>query len=136
MHRFKRTVIKEERILEEYDPESEDCRYLLECARRLDSVLHSVGWSVELGLALVSLLNACSVRFRDGFVVNEGPRMETLIGYAEAEAIVAAICSRPDEDAEWWRNVRLGPGRPDVPDELYEDLRVIVTSDASVESLG
>lgn len=111
--------MRPERITEAFPQGSDEASYLVECARRLEELFIGLQWSVELGLALIALMNAHSIGFDDGFVLGDDSQLSKTIGYLEAELIVSSILQEPNEPAEWWRDMRLGPDGPRFGDDSF-----------------
>ncbi|MEM6293986.1 MAG: hypothetical protein AAGA54_22100 [Myxococcota bacterium] len=133
VYRISGALMRDDRIREEFDSDGPELVYLLECARRLEAVFAPSEWTLERGITLISILNAFSIRFCDGFVIGDTSEDWKLLGFAEAEAVVAAISSEPNQSAEWWRDVRLGPRRPKTTDELFFEMKAEIVSAPGVE---
>jgi hypothetical protein len=96
--------------------------YLIEAADRMRTVVEDWEWTVESGVMLVQLLQIYEIVFNDGFVLN-GDTTETVIGVADASAIVAAIAPSPkDAGWEWWSRRAAASTGLRFPEGLADEL--------------
>lgn len=76
--------------------------YVRDAAFHLRPIVNEWEWSEEAGVGLIRIIQIYEFVFVDGFVLN-GDDPETVVGVADACAIVAAISSAPEgADWKWW----------------------------------
>lgn len=109
--------------------------YLIECADRLSAIFSGAEWSPERGLALILVLNAHHIHFSNLFTLGDATQTWKLFGYAEAEAVVAAICDNPRRSPEWWRSFRLDPGTAETPELLYHQICDEIVNSTTVDRI-
>ncbi|HEX6099235.1 MAG TPA: hypothetical protein VF432_23175 [Thermoanaerobaculia bacterium] len=109
-------------IRQEYSDDETVADYLCEVARRLDPLFPGGITEIPLGLSLFALLQAQSIHFFDGFVINDISDPDKIIGTDPALVVVAALDAdvRPPS---FWDSQRFPRGNDDRQDQMYRALK-------------
>lgn len=95
-----------DKIDHEYDPDDKVVVYLREVTRRLGGFVGTRPAAATL-VALLELMTARTIRYTDGFVINERQDLSRALGYAEVDLIGSALYDEPEFDASYVRRLRL-----------------------------
>jgi hypothetical protein len=109
--------------------------YLIDAARRMQTIVEDCEWTVETGVMLVQLLQVYEVVFIDGFILN-GDDTGTVVGVADASAIVAAIAPWPENAGwEWWSRRAASSTGLHFPEGLANELMTRISRHPSVAAV-
>ncbi|AFE06388.1 hypothetical protein COCOR_05469 [Corallococcus coralloides DSM 2259] len=119
--------------IDEYAGDSEfDRAFLTEVAKRMDAIWGHVRNAAAARVA-VGILYLDTLVFRDGFKVNHGWEVNSFVGVDGAAAVMAAVWDWMELD--WLamkKRFRPGPGEPQPPRSLHDELRDMAIRHPSV----
>lgn len=95
-----------QKIIHSLGQNAPELNYVKEVAQRLGDILGDNLSYIET-IALIDLISLNSIRFRDGFIVNDDSELVKTLGYALASIIGSVLCIHPDEEPYWWKDERL-----------------------------
>ena len=94
-----------DRITKTYGKRSEETRYLIAVAERLERIFGQLTCERET-IALISFLNLKSIHFVDGFIASDLRELAHTIGYEQASTIASSLSVDPDKPPIWWKTHR------------------------------
>lgn len=128
--------MRSEVILKEYPPNDAEARHLCEVAARLEALLPDLEFTTETGLGLRVLIMFDTVRFRDGFVIQDPRSITNTIGEVEANLILAAMDPNPDHSPDWWDEQRFVSSKYQEGGRCYLRLRELIAKHPDVAEVS